>query len=145
MMIDCRKDCTLLEARAVFSKEVWGWHDCSPKHHQLLNKPQKVNSVPFLTFAPPFLLSHCPSPCVIKSISWLLYKYGGREGEGQQELAGLPSAPLMNRRSGTFSIRLCCTMPPLSGVSPASQSWYSIFSFFHFLSLFCFFFTWTQI
>lgn len=46
----------------------------------------------------------------------------GREGEGQQELASLPSALLMNRRSGTFSIRLCCRMPLLSGVSPASQS-----------------------
>lgn len=28
-----------------------------------------------------------PTPCVIKSISWLLYKYCGREGEGQHELA----------------------------------------------------------
>lgn len=44
-------------------------------------------------------------------LSWLLYKYCGREGEGQQEQAAPPSAPLMNRLSGTSSLLQALAAP----------------------------------
>lgn len=98
--------------RSVLSKEVWGWHDCSPKYTNFSTSFRKQTVLHFWLLYP-LSVSHCPLPCAIKSISWLLYKYCGRKGEGQQELAGLPSALLMNTHSGTFSITLCCRMPLL--------------------------------
>lgn len=73
-------------------------------------------------FCTPFQFLTVPLPVSLRVSLGCSINIVARGGEGQQELAGLPSALLMNRLSGTFSIGLCCRMPLFLGVSPAAQS-----------------------
>lgn len=79
---------------------------CSSKHTPTSQQVSESKQRSISDFCTPLPFPTVPLPVSLR-VSLVSSINSGRESEGQQELASLPSAQLMNRHSGTFSIRLC--------------------------------------